>query len=325
MGDTLLSVEGLRVHFPIRSAMLRRQIGTVRAVDGVDLTVARGETLALVGESGCGKTTTGKAILRLVDSTEGAIRIGGEDIAKHDARRLAPFRRRMQIIFQDPHASLNPRLSVGAILAAPFEIHGISGKADRVAALLKTVGLPPEAAQRYPHEFSGGQRQRIGIARALALSPELIIGDEPVSALDVSIQAQIINLLARLRAELGLSFLFISHNLAVVAHIADRVAVMYLGRVVETATREELFFDARHPYTQALLSAVPEPVVPHSGPGGRRQRQVLTGDVPNPARPPSGCGFHPRCPQAMAICAQVTPAPRAVSPTHSVACHLVAS
>jgi len=187
-----------------------------------------------------------------------------------------------------------------------------------VAALLKTVGLSPEAAQRYPHEFSGGQRQRIGIARALALSPELIIGDEPVSALDVSIQAQIINLLARLRAELGLSFLFISHNLAVVAHIADRVAVMYLGRVVETASREELFFDARHPYTQALLSAVPEPV-----PGGSRQRQVLTGDVPNPARPPSGCGFHPRCPQTMAICSQVIPTPRAVSPTHSVACHLV--
>jgi len=321
MAETLLSVEGLKVHFPIRSAMLRRQIGMVRAVDGVDLTVARGETLAVVGESGCGKTTTGKAILRLVEATEGAIRLGGEDIARHDARRLAPFRRRMQIIFQDPHASLNPRLSVGSILTAPFEIHGIGDKsdhADRVAALLKTVGLSPEAAQRYPHEFSGGQRQRIGIARALALSPELIIGDEPVSALDVSIQAQIINLLARLRAELGLSFLFISHNLAVVAHIADRVAVMYLGRVVETASREELFFDARHPYTQALLSAVPEPV-----PGGRRQRQVLTGDVPNPARPPSGCGFHPRCPQTMAICSQVIPTPRAVSPTHSVACHLV--
>ncbi len=321
MAETLLAVEGLRVHFPIRSAMLRRQTGTVRAVDGVDLTVARGETLALVGESGCGKTTTGKAILRLVDATEGAIRIGGEDIAHHDARRLAPFRRRMQIIFQDPHASLNPRLSVGAILTAPFEIHDIgtrADRADRVAALLATVGLPAEAATRYPHEFSGGQRQRIGIARALALSPELIIGDEPVSALDVSIQAQIINLLARLRAELGLSFLFISHNLAVVAHIADRVAVMYLGRVVETAAREELFFGARHPYTQALLSAVPEPV-----PGGRRLRQVLTGDVPNPANPPKGCGFHPRCPLAVAVCARVTPVTRAISPTHGVACHLV--
>jgi len=321
MGENLLSVEGLQVHFPIRSAMLRRQIGTVRAVDGVDLHVARGETLALVGESGCGKTTTGKAILRLVDSTAGAIRLGGEDIAHHDSRGLAPFRRRMQIIFQDPHASLNPRLSVGSILAAPFEIHDIGTRADRpdrVAALLATVGLPAEAAQRYPHEFSGGQRQRIGIARALALDPELIIGDEPVSALDVSIQAQIINLLARLRAERNLSFLFISHNLAVVAHIADRVAVMYLGRVVETAAREELFFDARHPYTQALLSAVPEPV-----PGGRRQRQVLKGDVPNAAKPPQGCVFHPRCPQAMAICSQVMPTSRAISPTHSVACHLV--
>jgi len=321
MGDTLLSVEGLRVHFPIRSAMLRRQIGSVRAVDGVDLTVARGETLALVGESGCGKTTTGKAILRLVDSTSGAIRIGGEDIARHDGKRLAPFRRRMQIIFQDPHASLNPRLSVGAILTAPYEIHDIgtpTDRPDRVAALLATVGLPAEAARRYPHEFSGGQRQRIGIARALALSPELIIGDEPVSALDVSIQAQIINLLARLRAELGLSFLFISHNLAVVAHIADRVAVMYLGRVVETGTREEIFFDPRHPYTQALLSAVPEPI-----PGGRRERQMLTGDVPNPAKPPPGCGFHPRCPMVMDICRKVAPETRAISPSHSAACHLV--
>lgn len=321
MGETLLSVEGLRVHFPIRSAMLRRQIGAVRAVDGVDLAVARGETLALVGESGCGKTTTGKAILRLVDSTSGAIRLGGEDIARHDAKRLAPFRRRMQIIFQDPHASLNPRLSVGAILTAPYEIHDIgtpSDRPDRVAALLATVGLPGEAARRYPHEFSGGQRQRIGIARALALRPELIIGDEPVSALDVSIQAQIINLLAKLRAEFGLSFLFISHNLAVVAHIADRVAVMYLGRVVETGTREEIFFDPKHPYTQALLSAVPEPV-----PGGRRQRQMLTGDVPNPAKPPSGCGFHPRCPMAMDVCRKLAPETRSLSPTHSTACHLV--
>ncbi len=320
MGDTLLNVEGLHVHFPIRSAMLRRQIGAVRAVDGVDLTVARGETLALVGESGCGKTTTGKAILRLVDATSGSIRLGGEDIAHHDARALAPFRRRMQIIFQDPHASLNPRLSVGAILTAPYEIHDIGTPADRpdrVAALLATVGLPGEAARRYPHEFSGGQRQRIGIARALALSPELIVGDEPVSALDVSIQAQIINLLAKLRAEFGLSFLFISHNLAVVAHIADRVAVMYLGRVVETGTREEIFFDPKHPYTQALLSAVPEPI-----PGGRRQRQMLTGDVPDPAKPPSGCGFHPRCPVAMGVCRNLAPETRAISPTHSTACHL---
>jgi oligopeptide/dipeptide ABC transporter ATP-binding protein len=317
----LLAVEGLKVHYPIRSAVLRRQTGTVRAVDGVDLEVARGETLALVGESGCGKTTTGKAILRLVEPTAGAIRFDGEDVAALRGASLAPYRRRMQIVFQDPYASLNPRLSVGAILAAPFEIHGIgtqSERPERVARLLRMVGLPPEAASRYPHEFSGGQRQRIGIARALALSPDLIIGDEPVSALDVSIQAQIINLLRRLQGELGLAYILISHNLAVVSHVADRVAVMYLGRVVETAPREALFFDARHPYTQALLAAVPEP-----SPGRRRARQVPQGDVPNPAKPPPGCGFHPRCPHAMAICRTEAPAPRILPGGHAVACHLV--
>ena len=322
MAEPLLRVSGLEVHFPIRSALLRRRIGTVRAVDGVDLEVARGETLALVGESGCGKTTTGKAILRLVDPTGGSVRFDGEEIATHAPRALAPFRRRMQIVFQDPYASLNPRMSVGGILAAPFEIHRIGDakdRADRVAELLRTVGLPPEAARRYPHEFSGGQRQRIGIARALALRPELVIGDEPVSALDVSIQAQIINLMKRLQAELGLAYIMISHNLAVVSHVADRVAVMYLGRVVETAPREALFFNARHPYTQALLSAVPEPV-----PGRRRTRQVPQGDVPSPARPPSGCHFHPRCPMAIARCAQEAPASRIIAPGHAVACHLVA-
>jgi ABC-type oligopeptide transport system ATPase subunit len=260
MAETLLSLEGLKVHFPIRSAMLRRQIGTVRAVDGVDLTVARGETLAVVGESGCGKTTTGKAILRLVEATEGAIRLGGEDIARHDARRLAPFRRRMQIIFQDPHASLNPRLSVGSILAAPFEIHGIGDKsdhADRVAALLKTVGLPPEAAQRYPHEFSGGQRQRIAIARALITRPRLIVADEPVSALDVSVQAQVLNLMQDLQDKLGVTYLFISHDLAVVDLVCDEVIVLHQGRIVEQGHPDDLFQHPQHPYTQRLLAAVP--------------------------------------------------------------------
>ena len=321
MVEPLLRVTGLEVHFPIRSALLRRRTGTVRAVDGVTLEVARGETLAIVGESGCGKTTTGKSILRLIEPTGGSIRFGGEEITHHSTRQLAPFRRRMQIVFQDPYASLNPRMSVGGILAAPFEIHRIGDakdRGDRVAALLRTVGLPPEAARRYPHEFSGGQRQRIGIARALALRPELVIGDEPVSALDVSIQAQIINLMKRLQAELGLAYIMISHNLAVVSHVADRVAVMYLGRVVETAPREALFFAAQHPYTQALLSAVPEPV-----PGRRRARQVPQGDVPSPARPPSGCHFHPRCPHAMPRCAEEAPASRIVAPGHAVACHLV--
>jgi len=321
MAEPLLRVTGLEVHFPIRSAFLRRRTGTVRAVDGVTLEVARGETLALVGESGCGKTTTGKAILRLIEPSGGSIRFGGEEIAHHAPRRLAPFRQRMQIVFQDPYASLNPRMTVGGILAAPFEIHRIGDardRADRVAELLRLVGLPPDAARRYPHEFSGGQRQRIGIARALALRPELVIGDEPVSALDVSIQAQIINLMKRLQAELGLAYIMISHNLAVVSHVADRVAVMYLGRVVETAPREALFFDARHPYTQALLSAVPEPV-----PGRRRARQVPQGDVPSPARPPSGCHFHPRCPLAIPRCAQEAPDSRIIAPGHAVACHLV--
>ncbi|MBL6454267.1 ABC transporter ATP-binding protein [Belnapia sp. T6] len=307
----LLEVAGLRVHFRGRGG------GMVRAVDGVDLSLARGETLAIVGESGCGKTTTGKAILKLLEPTEGSIRFDGVEIARHSQRAMAPFRRRMQIIFQDPYASLNPRMTVAGILEAPFAIHGIGtreDRPDRIARLLRLVGLPEAAARRYPHEFSGGQRQRIGIARALALDPELIIGDEPVSALDVSIQAQIVNLLRRLQQEMGLSYILISHNLAVVSHVADRVAVMYLGRVVETAPRAALFFQPRHPYTRALLSAVP---------GQGVQRQVLAGDVPDPAHPPRGCAFHPRCPIAIPLCAEAAPERRDLGGGHSVACHKV--
>jgi peptide/nickel transport system ATP-binding protein/oligopeptide transport system ATP-binding protein len=321
VATALLQARGLEVHFPIRRGLLRRQVGTVKAVDGVDLAIAPGETLALVGESGCGKTTTGKTLLKLIEPTAGQILFEGEDITRHGAAAMIPLRRKMQLVFQDPYASLNPRMSVGAILTAPFDIHGIGDAKDRperVARLLRQVGLPAEAARRYPHEFSGGQRQRIGIARALALEPRLVVGDEPVSALDVSIQAQIVNLMKRLQAEYRLAYLFISHNLGVVAHIADRVAVMYLGRVVETGTREEIFFDARHPYTQALLAALPEPV-----PGGGRQRKPLGGDVPSPANPPPGCGFHPRCPVAVARCRGETPVPRKLSATHEAACHLV--
>jgi oligopeptide transport system ATP-binding protein len=322
MSGALLEAEGLAKHYPVRRGLvLAKQVGTVRAVDGVSFALARGETLALVGESGCGKSTTARLVLRLIEPSAGTLRFDGEDMTRISGAALRRLRRRMQIVFQDPYASLNPRMSVEGILAAPYEIHGIGTREDRrqrVAQLLRTVGLPAEAARRYPHEFSGGQRQRIGIARALALEPELIVGDEPVSALDVSIQAQIVNLLRRLQQERGLSYVLISHNLAVVSHVADRVAVMYLGRVVETAPREALFFDARHPYTKALLSAVPEPV-----PGGLRQkRQVLQGDVPSPANPPKGCGFHPRCPLAMPVCAQEAPRPRRVGPGHSVACHL---
>ncbi|MCK6452316.1 MAG: ATP-binding cassette domain-containing protein [Alphaproteobacteria bacterium] len=320
MPEALLETRGLKTHFALRAGIFSHVVGKVHAVDGVDLKVRAGEALALVGESGCGKTTIGKTILKLIEPTEGQIWFEGEDITRYSARQMAPLRRKMQIIFQDPFSSLNPRLRVGDILGAPFEIHGVaagSEKTDRVARLLRLVGLMPEAMRRYPHEFSGGQRQRIGIARALALDPKLIIGDEPVSALDVSIQAQIINLLKRIQAELGLTYILISHNLSVVSHVSDVVAVMYLGQVVETAPRDALYFDAKHPYTEALLSAVPLPE-----PGRRRKRILLKGDVPSPVRPPGGCRFHPRCAKAMPHCATQVPTLKPVGERHLVACHL---
>ncbi len=320
MTEPLLEVTDLRTHFPITSKILRRRLGSVRAVDGVDFCLTAGEVLGIVGESGSGKTTAGKTILKLIEPTGGKIVFENTDITQLTPRAMMPLRRRMQIIFQDPMSSLNPRMTVGKILAAPFEIHGIARGAecrDRVADLLRLVGLPIEAAQRYPHEFSGGQRQRVGIARALALRPRLIIADEPVSALDVSIQAQIMNLLARLQRELGLTYILISHNLGVVSHICDRVAVMYLGRIVESAPREELFFDPKHPYTEALLAAVPSPE-----PGDRRRRAVLGGDAPSPANPPSGCAFHPRCPRAMPRCTNEAPTLTTLRGGHQVACHL---
>ncbi len=316
----LLEVRNLTKHFPIRSGLLQRVTGAVKAVDGVSFDVRAGETLALVGESGCGKTTTGRSILRLIEPTAGTVRFDGTDVLALRGETLRRMRRRMQIIFQDPYGSLNPRMTVGAAIREGLIVHGLAeGRAadQRVATLLDEVGLRAGYASRYPHEFSGGQRQRIGIARALAVEPSFIVCDEPVSALDVSVQAQVVNLLRDLQRDRGLSYLFIAHDLAVVSHIADRVAVMYLGRIVEQAPRRLLFSTPLMPYTQALLSAVPVP-----DPTVKRQRILLPGDPPSPANPPSGCVFHPRCPHPLkdAECTRVVPPLEEKSPGHFVAC-----
>ncbi len=316
----LLEVKDLVKHFPIRKTLFGRTTAKVHAVDGVSLTIGAGETLGLVGESGCGKSTAGKVILRLIEPTSGSIRLEGRDITAFDAGELLAVRRQMQVVFQDPYASLNPRMPAGEIVGEPFINYGIGNageRTDRVAALFRRVGLRPEQMARYPHEFSGGQRQRLGIARALALGPKLIIGDEPVSALDVSVQAQVINLLMDLQAEYGLSYLFIAHDLAVVEHISHRVAVMYLGKIVEVAPKRSLFAAPQHPYTEALLASVPLPK-----PRARRERQTLSGDVPSPVSPPSGCRFHTRCPYVMARCSQEEPVLKTIASGHEVACHL---
>ncbi|MEU1779770.1 MULTISPECIES: ABC transporter ATP-binding protein [Streptomyces] len=307
-GEPLLVAEGLAKHFPIMGGFpVKRKVGAVQAVDGVDLAVRAGESFGLVGESGCGKSTTGRLLTRLLEPTAGRIRYRGEDITHADRRRLAPIRSEIQMIFQDPYSSLNPRQTVGKIIAGPMEINGIAppgGREARVRELLEVVGLSPEHYNRFPHEFSGGQRQRIGVARALALEPKVIVADEPVSALDVSIQAQVVNLLARLRRELGIAFLFIAHDLAVVRHFSQRVAVMYLGRIVESGDRDDIYRRPRHPYTHALLSAVPEASEVE---GTARERIRLTGDVPSPILPPSGCRFRTRCWKAREKCAEEVP------------------
>ncbi len=316
----LLSVRGLVKHFPVKKGLLQRTVGQVHAVDGVSFDIGHGETLGLVGESGCGKSTAGKAILKLIEPTAGEIRVHGKRIDGLSRSAMRPWRRQLQVVFQDPYSSLNPRLSVRDIIAEPLVNYGISagGALDqRVADLALKVGLREDALARYPHEFSGGQRQRIGIARALALQPSLIVCDEPVSALDVSVQAQVINLLGDLQQEFGLSYLFVAHDLAVVEHISHRIAVMYLGRIVELADKVALFARPQHPYTEALLSAVPLP-----DPEAAKKRIILKGDVPSPINPPSGCRFHTRCPYAFARCSKEEPDMREVFPGHHVACHL---
>jgi peptide/nickel transport system ATP-binding protein len=317
----LLDVRGLKKHFPIYKGVFSRIAGWVRAVDGVSFHIGRGETLGLVGESGCGKSTVGRTLLKLIEPTEGKIIVNGTDITDLDAAQMFPYREQMQMIYQDPYASLNPRMSAGDIVGEPLAIHKVASgneRRERVASLFERVGLRPELMHSYPHEFSGGQRQRIGIARALALSPELIVGDEPVSALDVSIQAQIINLLMDLQDEYKLSYLFVAHDLAVVEHISHRVAVMYLGRIVEMTDKTTLFEMPLHPYTEALLAAVPIP----KARSRRRKRVILTGDVPSPVNPPPGCHFHARCLYAMARCRHDAPALREVQTGHWAACHL---
>jgi oligopeptide/dipeptide ABC transporter ATP-binding protein len=316
----LIEVTDLKKHFPIRKGIFQRAVGNVLAVDGVSFSINEGETLGLVGESGCGKTTVGRTVLRLIEPTSGQIKIRDQEISGLSRTELRPLRRQMQIVFQDPFSSLNPRIRVGRIVGEPLRVHNVGDKderQERVAQLFRRVGLRPDQVDNYPHQFSGGQRQRVSIARALALDPHFIVADEPVSALDVSIQAQVINLLMDLQRDLKLSYLFVSHNLAVVEHISHRVAVMYLGRIVEYADKVSLFENPRHPYTEALLAAVPLP-----DPSLTRTRHRVTGDVPSPINPPPGCHFHPRCPIAEARCKVERPALRQIAPGHLVSCHL---
>ncbi len=321
--ETLLKVEDLKMHFPIYRGVFQRQVGAVRAVDGISFDVYRGETLGLVGESGCGKSTTGRTILQLYKPTDGQIHFEGADLVTLHGEEMRRMRRKMQMIFQDPYASLNPRMTVEQIVGEPLMVHNVAtGKEieERVKHLLELVGLNPAFSTRYPHEFSGGQRQRVGVARALALQPSFIICDEPISALDVSIQAQVVNLLEELQEQFNLTYLFIAHDLSMVRHISKRVAVMYLGVIVELTDRDELYSSPLHPYTQALLSAVP---IPDPVLDAQRKRTILEGDVPSPANPPSGCRFRTRCPIAQSLCAESRPEFREVKPGHFVACHLV--
>ena len=321
--DVILQVENLKKYFPIRRGVFQRHVGDVKAVDGVSFNVYRGETLGLVGESGCGKTTTGRTIIRLTEPTEGRVQFADTDLAGIEGRDLRQMRRKMQMIFQDPYASLSPRMSVLGIVGEPLEVHRVAKgreKRERVADLLEMVGLDPAFMTRYPHEFSGGQRQRIGIARALALNPDMIICDEPISSLDVSIQAQVVNLMEELQEKMGLTYIFIAHDLSMVRHISDRIVVMYLGKVVELTDRKTLYDNPLHPYTQALLSAVPipDPVIEE-----KRQRIILEGDLPSPSNPPKGCNFNTRCPVVTDICFDVDPEFIEIEEGHYCACHLV--